>query len=426
MARTENTQVLVVGAGPVGLLAGLSLNQHGLDVQIVDEQWRTAAHSYALALHSDSVRLLDGLGLAEPVVEQGRRLETVAFYDRTERRAELKLSDLSGPYPFLVVMPQAALEGLLERELMQRKLSVSWNHRVAQLDSQEDRAVATIERLGKVSTGYAVATTEWEVERVFDARADFIVGADGHRSVIRRHLDIGYEQLSEPEYFAVFEFDCQGTVPDEVRIVLDETTTNVLWPLPGSQCRWSFQLPADQAKQAGRFKDRVGVQIGRSHFPQLTDEHLHELIRQRAPWFDTGIGNIKWALLIRFERRLADGFGRDRVWLAGDAAHLANPVGMHSMNVGLREAHELAGCAAQILKEGASADVLHRYNTNRQSEWRQLLGLDGQATAAAQADGWVRTHADRILQCIPASGDTLRQLAEQIGLNLPADAPAKP
>jgi 2-polyprenyl-6-methoxyphenol hydroxylase-like FAD-dependent oxidoreductase len=337
----------------------------------------------------------------------------------------LKLSDLSGPYPFLVVMPQAALEGLLEKELTQRKIGVAWNHRVAQLDSLEDQAVATIERLGKVSTGYAVATTEWEVERVFDARADFVVGADGHRSLIRRRLDIGYEQLSEPEYFAVFEFDGQGSAPDEVRIVLDETTTNVLWPLPGSQCRWSFQLPADQAEQAGRFKDRVGVQIGRSHFPQLTDEHLHELIRQRAPWFDMRVGNVKWAMLIRFERRLANGFGRDRVWLAGDAAHLANPVGMRSMNVGLREAHELAGCAAQILKQGASAEVLQLYNADREKEWRQLFGLDGQATVAAQADDWVRTHADRILQCIPASGDTLRELAEQIGLSLPADVPMK-
>src|SRR5271166_6098469 len=90
--REERTEVLVVGAGPVGLLTAILLAEAGIEVKIIDREERTTARSYACALHARTLNLLQQLGLAAPILEHGRRVQTVAFYDREARRAEVKLS----------------------------------------------------------------------------------------------------------------------------------------------------------------------------------------------------------------------------------------------------------------------------------------------------------------------------------------------
>src|SRR6266542_217796 len=109
----RKTEVLVVGAGPTGLLTALLLAEAGIEVQIIDRKERTAAHSYACALHGKTLKLLHGLGLADSILERGRRVHTMAFYDGESRRGETRFSELGGEYPFLVVLPQSDLEAIL-------------------------------------------------------------------------------------------------------------------------------------------------------------------------------------------------------------------------------------------------------------------------------------------------------------------------
>ena len=94
--QEERTEVLVVGAGPVGLLTAIVLAEAGIEVKIIDREDRTTARSYACALHPRTLRLLSPMGLAAPVLERGRRTQTVAFYDGAARRAEIKLGELGG------------------------------------------------------------------------------------------------------------------------------------------------------------------------------------------------------------------------------------------------------------------------------------------------------------------------------------------
>src|ERR1035441_10449506 len=97
--REERTEVLVVGAGPVGLLTAILLAEAGIEVRIIDREDRTTSRSYACALHPRTLKLLEGLGLAAPVLEAGRRVEKIAFYDGATRQAEVKLSQLGGGVP---------------------------------------------------------------------------------------------------------------------------------------------------------------------------------------------------------------------------------------------------------------------------------------------------------------------------------------
>ncbi len=433
MARDRETEVLVVGAGPVGLFTGLVLAERGIQVEIVEEEWRSTARSYALALHPYSLKLLDDLGMARELIEKGHQLYALAFYQEGERQVQLSYSQLPSPFPFILVLPQQALEEALVKRLKKKKVKVEWNHRVDAIESDSRGVHAHIQRLRKESTGYIVSGTEWMVDKSFTTKARFIVGADGHRSVVRRQLGIDFPEVAQPLLFAVFEFDAERHPEHEVRIVLDNGQTNVLWPMRGGRFRWSFQLESAAKFADPRVKSRLAVQVGGRSYPHLGKEELQQLIGQRAPWFDSPIGDVAWSIAIKFEFRLADSLGKDRIWLVGDSAHLANPVGVQSMNVGFREAHQLTSVLADALRskdpfanlvsgEAARAgqDPLLDYERKRLAEWGQLLGLRGAPQPGELATDWTRRHAPRMLPCIPASGEDLSLLLKQAGLELPA------
>ena len=190
--RQTQTEVLVVGAGPVGLWTALVLAEKGLEVALIDRQAKTTARSYACALHPATLRLLDRLGLAHSVIERGRRIERIAFYDGAQRQAEIHISKLGGEFPFLLVLPQSALEGLLEQRLWTAGVPVHWNHRFEGFTEEQESISVTIEELEGTSTGYIVPHWETVVKNRSALRAEFLIGADGHNSMVRPRAGFEY------------------------------------------------------------------------------------------------------------------------------------------------------------------------------------------------------------------------------------------
>src|SRR5579871_2979666 len=105
MSRKDETEVLVVGAGPAGMLTALVLAGEGIRVKIIDKECRTATHSYACVLHPGTLQALEHVGLAEEITSLGRPIETVAFYEGESRQAEIRLSKLAGNFPYALVLP---------------------------------------------------------------------------------------------------------------------------------------------------------------------------------------------------------------------------------------------------------------------------------------------------------------------------------
>ena len=415
----SNPEVLVAGAGPVGLCAALSLARRGIQVAIIDSEWRGATHSYALALHSRSLELLAELGLADTVLEKARRVRRIGFYEGGERRASLDLGQVPTEFPFIAILAQSDFEDILERALADAGVKVHYSHRLARIEPGADSVTVEIHRLGKESMGYGVAQMETVVEGSERACIPLLLGADGHDSLVRKQLKIPFEPVRPADHFAVFEFNAAGQLPNEVCVVMDPKTTNVLWPMKHDFYRWSFMLQDRTADSESRTKDRLLVDVGPYHLPHLEQKVLDTFLLQRAPWFAGGVGRITWRTEVRFEYRLASAFGKGRVWLAGDAAHMAGPVGIQSMNVGLREAHALCRAFSKVLKGDSAEKVLGRYNDQRLSEWKALLGLGQPVVASHDAAPWVTDHAERLISCIPASGAHLSALLGHLGLSLP-------
>jgi len=398
MFSHPDPEVLVVGAGPVGLVAALFLQQHGARVEIIDTHQRPTQHSYALALHPRSLRTLDEAGLSDGLIDAGRKLTKVAYYGGPERRAEIDYSGLAR-HPYLLVIRQSLLERAAEEALRRQKIKVLWGHRLQALSVDRTTIRAEVATLGQVATGYPVARSESVVVRSETIRPAYVIGADGYDSAVRRMSGIEMAEHGGPQVFSVYEIEATGALPGEVRVILDPDLTSVYWPLEEGRCRWGFQIRNASEHEASM-------------------ERLEQLIAARAPWWTAQPTQIYWSTLGLFERRLARCFGEGGVWLAGDAAHQAGPVGVHSMNSGLLEARELAARISRIQRAEATPSILHEFGTGTHEEWQGLLGDEQAVRALPGVDPWVRQAAARILACMPASGDDLEPLLQQIGLTL--------
>jgi NADPH-dependent dioxygenase len=419
MSKLNNPEVLISGAGPVGLFAALALSRRGIAVAIADKGWRAGTHSYALALHPQSLGLLQEVGLLDLVMRSAHPVRSIGLYDAGGRRAGLELDGFPGSWSSVAVLRQDLLEDLFESTLRDMGVPVMWSHEVFGLDPNEDVVATRMDRFEKDSMGYSVARTEWVLAHTDYFDVPFVIGADGHRSRVRRALKMDYPEVAPAQHYAVFEFQTGADLGNEMRLVFGDNTTDVLWPLPGGYCRWSFELP-DYRENAERQKDRL---IGHTNeFPALTPESLNGFIDKRAPWFTGAVGEITWRNVVRFEKRLASAFGRGRLFLAGDAAHLTGPAGVQSMNLGLCEAYHLSELLEGVLRRGEPLRSLQAYNDRWFPQWRTLLGLDAELRGGSSTDPWVASCAPRLLQCLPAYGDELPRLVSQLGLTFAASA----
>lgn len=415
MARSE---VLVSGAGPVGLFTAHALVQAGVPVRIVDTGIWGCAHSYALALHPRSVDLLRKAGIR---LDERYGVSTLALYDNASRKAAVHLER-----PMLIV-PQSILEGHLENALAEKGVNVQWRHKVMNVEQGAEAAKVSLNRYEKESVGYVVSRSEWVVDKSWTEEFPFVIGADGYGSAVRRSLGFTFPEVGPCSWYAVFEFRSDAGSADEVRVAMAERTADVLWPLGEGWYRWSFELPdyhsaeddrlakyrARFGEPADRVKERLESTTG--DINHLPDSMLRGLIAERAPWFTGSIEETGWRTAVRFERRLASGFGRGRCWILGDAAHLAGPIGVQSLNVGLAEAAELSTAVAEAVRAGGTK-ALTAWEAKYMVEWRRLQGIDGAVSSDGGADEWVWSNRARILPVLPASGPDLSALASHLGL----------
>lgn len=416
MFNHKKTDIVVLGAGPVGLTAAHALADRSIDYVLLDREQRTNTQSYALALHPETLELLDSINVTERVLENALRIHKVAIYENDKEKAMLDYSMLPVKYPCLAVIGQGELESILVDTLAAKAHKPLWHHRVRFIEEEKDALKVSVDRLMEGTTGYAMAHLEMQIDKILDYKANFVIGADGHDSVARRIAQIDFPEVAPSVDYAVFEFKTNADLPQEMRLIIKEGKTHVFWPLPNGYCRWSFEVSEDDAPLHSRDKDHNIIQFGDRGYPLLDQDHLEVFLAEHAPWFKGSIENLNWRMLVKFENHLANAFGKDRIWLAGDSAHMTPPAGILSMNVGMREALELVDIMTSDVTDPQRRDALAAYNATRLAEWEYLFDLNHHICAADKSAQWVLHHRNSLVGNIPASGETLTMLLAQLHL----------
>jgi 2-polyprenyl-6-methoxyphenol hydroxylase-like FAD-dependent oxidoreductase len=371
------------------MVVALELAREGRSVAIVDKYRRTALHSYALALHPPTLRLLDELGIGERLLELGQPVRWIDVRAGGEPVAEIDLSRVGGPFPFVLVAPQTALEGVLEAALLDLGVSVLWEHQLLSIGSGRDGVEGVLAAVDPDSTAAEPSVTSVRVS------CSYLVGADGTGSATARLLGIERTPVGPPLEYELIEFEGEVPSPDRLHLVLDRTTIDVLWPLGPERARFSLQIANGAASDP---------------------EDPRERLRSRAPWHPP-LERVEWRTTVRFQPSLAGRFGRGRVWLAGDSCHATSPVGVQSMNVGMREGRDLARRLAERIR-GRGPSLLRIYNEERQREWKMMLGVKHRIHFGPSTPAWAREQAGRLVSSLPASGQSLNALLRQVGLRL--------
>ncbi len=391
---TEHVQVLVVGAGPVGLFAGLCAARRGLEVVLIDHVWRGYGRGHAALLHGRALELFDDERLVRKLKAEGQAIERLSFYVDGEPVASTAL-----PRPALAV-PQSVLEDALLSELRARNVELRTPQQAATTDQSEQHVDVRVMRRELVTLGSPAHYSEWEPVESSLLRADFVIGADGYDSRVRSSLGIEVVEVGPSESFAMFEVSAgDSRWGSAAELAFNDELGGIFYPLRGARARLGFQIC-----------ERLDAP------PDL--ERLRGLLAARAPWLSERVGSVEWGTVMHFERRIARRFGKGRVWLAGDAAHVTSPLGAQSLNVGLFEASQLVERIADCAKFGSMPACLEHYASEREREWHKLLGVNVRFDVLPHAAPWLATHARRLVPALPASGPDLSAIVEQLGLRL--------
>ncbi|WP_269523888.1 FAD-dependent monooxygenase [Coraliomargarita parva] len=417
MFNKKHTDVVVLGAGPVGLTAAHVLADRGIDFTLLDRERHTNTHSYALALHPETLELMDQLGIIEPILDEALKLKRAAIFDDHNRQqGVIDYGELPLKYPYLAVIGQNELEAILVDTLADKGHNPMWNHRVRNIEQTREEVQLSVDRLIEGMTGYAVAHMEMQVDKVLDYHANYLIAADGFDSPTRHSAGIDFKEIAPALDYAVFEFQTNIKLPMEMRMIVEEDKTHIFWPLPDGRCRFSFQMEPGFAQNSSFNKDHSLIDERAQSAPELSNAHLDELLHRHAPWFIGSSSDVKWRAMVHFESRLAERFGQGRLWLAGDAAHMARPAGVLSMNVGMHEGADLAERIGLDREDEARQFRLQAYNVDRQDDWRRLLGMGHHSTGSEAATAWLKCHRESLIGNIPASGESLPEVLKQLHL----------
>jgi 2-polyprenyl-6-methoxyphenol hydroxylase-like FAD-dependent oxidoreductase len=349
--------ILIVGAGPTGLVLALWLAKMGVNCRIIDKTDAPGTTSRALAVHARTLELYRQLDLTEAVLEQGHRVPAVNLWVKGERKVHLDFStvgeDLT-PYPFLHIFPQDEHERLLIARLEEFGVTVE---RKTSLVSFSDAGDGVMARL----------KTEHGEQQ---CRARYIAGCDGARSPVRETMGAGFPGGTYAQIFYVADVEMAGPAADgELHVDLDEADFLALFPLKGE----------GRARLIGTVRDERAQHPENLKFEDVADRAIqHMKIAVKA---------VHWFSTYRVHHRVTQHFRKGRAFLLGDAAHIHSPVGGQGMNTGIGDAINLAWKLAWVTKGKAPDALLDTYEPERIAFARRLVATTDRVFSFVSAEG---------------------------------------
>jgi len=392
---TGDPPVLIVGAGPTGLVLALWLTRLGVRVRIIDQTDEPGTTSRALAVQARTLELYRQVDLADAVVDAGVKVGAVNLWARGSKAAHVSLERMGeglSPFPYALTCPQDVHERLLIQRLETLGVSVERRTALVRFEQHAAGVRAVLQRPdGSEEIG----------------EASYLAGCDGARSTVREMLGTGFPGGTYSGVFYVADVNASGPAVDgDIHVDLEDADFLALFPL----------------KHAGGLR-----LIGPASWePQEHGEPTADEVVQRATRnLKLTVTGVNWFSTYRVHHRVATRFREGRVFLLGDAAHVHSPVGGQGMNTGIGDAVNLAWKLAAVLKGEAGESLLATYEPERIGFARRLVATTDRAFTVVIKQGpvarWVRT------RLVPLVAPPLTRLAavrrlmfhtvSQIGVN---------
>ncbi|CAO4146332.1 6-methylpretetramide 4-monooxygenase [Methylorubrum aminovorans] len=389
------TEVLIVGAGPVGLTLACELARYRIGVRLIDRAPQATQTSKALVVWSRTLELMDRMGCTEAFLAAGLRARGATLRGGGQVLGGPDFTDIASPYAFGLMIPQSDTERLLAEHLRTFGIAVE----------REVELLAFSPAPNGVEARLSHADGRQET-----VETPYLIGCDGAHSAVRHGLGLPFRGSAQGDDWLLADIRLDGVEAppgDRIAVYLHRDGPFVIFPIPNGRAR----VVATVGRADGRPK------------PDPTLAEVQALVESRAGP-SIRVSDPVWLSRFRINERKVSEYGRGRVFLVGDAAHIHSPAGGQGMNTGMQDAVNLAWKLALVLRGAAAPTLLDSYSPERNAVGERVLRNAGRLTAmatlanpVAQA---VRNAALRFLLGLPAVRRLMAATMSEIEIGYPA------
>lgn len=341
MTNAGTPQVLIVGAGPTGLVLAVALSRQNIPFRLIDRNSDPGLASRAMVVQARTLEFYRQLGIADEVIHRGLKVEAIHLREHGKERAVIPFHEMGtglSPYPFALCFAQDEHERFLVEVLQARGHEIEWNTSLLSLNPQTDFVEAELSNNGTTET----------------VRVPWLCGCDGAHSIVRSRISSGFPGGTYEQSFYVADVKISGAHSQDLFINVAERNLMMMLPVrrTGMQ-RFIGTLPAELTN-----RENVAFDSIRGLAESMMGVHIDEV-----NWFST----------YKVHHRVAERFRSGRVFIAGDAGHIHSPAGGQGMNTGIGDAVNLAWKLADVIHGRASDSILDTYDTERIGFARTLV-----------------------------------------------------
>jgi 2-polyprenyl-6-methoxyphenol hydroxylase-like FAD-dependent oxidoreductase len=384
----SEVNVLVVGAGPVGLAMAVELYRHGVQCALIDDDEGPTPlnESRALGIQARTQEVFRQLGVVDQVLAEGRPMRGAGIYSNGKRiaRLEFELGKIQSAYIHPIILAQSRTERILVDRLAALGGSVAWHTALEGFTQDTDGVSAQV-------AGPAGARRE--------VRARWLVGCDGSRSAVRHGLGLSFEGGEYEEVFLIADVHIDWSMPDdEIHMELTPEGPLIAFPLP-EPGRW-------------RLVDTTGL-VDAKEPDSIVARFRDLLTRYVAP--GASVDESSWTSSFHIHRRVVNSYRVGRCFVAGDAAHLHSPAGGQGMNTGIQDAFNLAWKLALVLRGLGREVLLDSYNVERRPVAVSVLkGSDRLTRLVTLHNPLARSFRNRLLSLLSGLATVRRTASVQL------------
>jgi 2-polyprenyl-6-methoxyphenol hydroxylase-like FAD-dependent oxidoreductase len=383
MSVTQEPAVVIVGAGPVGLVAACDLARRGIQVRIIDKLEKATIESRAIAIHARSCDMLDRMGVLDDLVATGVKSTAMNMFANGKRMFRAPLDTVDSAFPYTLITAQTETERVLTEHLTAPGVTIDRGVELKEL-TQDDVAVHLVLQRADGATDHV--ETSW------------VIGADGSHSCVRRLVGTTLQGSFKGERFILGDVEVEPHFDNtNMYTHFDSDGPVVTLPMLGGRVRFLAQI-----------HDAPGTPLNLTP----TTAELQKIVEERIG--GVTITTSHWVTCFEIHHGQVPEYRHGRVFLAGDAAHIHSPAGGQGMNTGMQDAFNLSWKLSEVISGDAGDVLLDSYNAERHPVGKRVIDFTSTLTRVGTLKGLARVARDTAVRIIGHVPPAVRVMASNI------------